>query len=312
MTANKNKKPIPRSILIFGAAGRIGGPLTEFLHREAPQIRLRLATSSRERIDHLRRDVPYAEAVYANYFDLPSLKSAVQGMEGVFVIAPSGTDERPAMTNLVTAVREASTAVHVLRVLGLQPEANPRRLTQQMRDLGSGLPTQHPIAKRILDESDLPVTYLNIGATFMDNLMGMKEGIQRERKLIWHDRLIPWIDPRDVAEVAGRLFLSDNHRHIGQFHTLNNGHDLMRPSDVVDIMSEVFGEKITHDGSRESFLKEYDKFGMRPSSDLWDFFSYEEENEVVWACNDFVERMLGRKPLTLRAWLQEHAELLLP
>ncbi|QKZ16052.1 NAD(P)H-binding protein [Streptomyces chartreusis] len=311
MSSEKNRKPIPRSILIFGAAGRIGGPLAKFLHREKPCIRLRLVSSNQERIENLRCDFPYAELVYANYFDLPSLISAVQGMEGVFVIAPSGTDERPAMTNLVAALKEANTAVHVLRVLGLQPEANLRRLPQRMRDLSSALPTQHPIAKRILDESDLPVTYLNIGATFMDNLMWMKGGLRRERKLIWHNRLIPWIDPRDVAEVAGRLFLSDNHRHIGQFHTLNNGHDLMRLSDAAEIMSEVFGEKITHDGSRGSFLKEYEKIGVRPSSDLWDFFSYEEENEVVWARNDFVQRIIGRKPLTLREWLRENAELLL-
>ncbi|CAM5602790.1 hypothetical protein SALBM311S_07773 [Streptomyces alboniger] len=216
------------------------------------------------------------------------------------------------MTNLVAAVKEAGTAVHVLRVLGLQPEANPRRFPQHIQDLSSGLPTQHPLAKRILDESDLPVTYLNIGATFMDNLLRTKEGLRRERKLIWHDRLIPWIDPRDVAEVAGRLFLSGNHRHIGQFHTLNNGHDLKRYSDVAELMSEVFDEKITHDGSKESFVRAYENFGARPSTELWDFFSYEEENEVVWARNDFVERTLGRKPRTLKEWLQEHAKLLLP
>ncbi|MPY56058.1 NAD(P)H-binding protein [Streptomyces spongiae] len=311
MSGGNNGKLIPRSILIFGAAGRVGRPLAAFLHHQAPQIQLRLVSSNRQRLDDLRRDFPYAEAVYANYFDLSSLESAVQGMEGVFVVAPTGTDERLAMTNLVAAIREAGTAVHVLRVLGLQPEANPRRFPQHIHDLGSGLPTQHPMAKRILDESVLPVTYLNIGATFMDNLMRTKEGLRRERKLIWHDRLIPWIDPRDVAEVAGRLFLSDNHRHIGQFHTLNNGHDLKRYSDVAELMSEVFGEKITHDGSKESFLNEYDKFGVRPSSELWNFFSYEEENEVVWALNDFVERTLERKPLTLREWLQEHAKILL-
>jgi hypothetical protein len=42
-----------------------------------------------------------------------------------------------------------------------------------------------------------------------------------------------------------------------------------------------------------------------------EFLEYERENEVVWARNDFVERMLGRKPRTVRDWLQEHARLLL-
>lgn len=310
MTGDINSKPIPRSILIFGATGHIGGPLTGFLHREAPQIQLRLASSKPERVDNLRRDFPYAEVVHANYFDLPSLESAAQGMEGVFVITTNGTDERPAMTNLVGAIKKADTAIQVLRLVGLQPEANQRRIPQSIRDIGFLLPTQHPIAKQILDESDLPVTYLNIGATFMDNFFQMKENLRRERKLIWHDRLIPFIDPRDIAEVAGRLFLSDNHRHIGQFHTLNNGHDLMRYSEAAKLMTEVFGEKITHDGSKEAFFNAYAHLGPFAPS-VWEFFEYEMENEVVWARNDFVERTLGRKPLTLREWLQEHAQLLL-
>jgi hypothetical protein len=45
--------------------------------------------------------------------------------------------------------------------------------------------------------------------------------------------------------------------------------------------------------------------------ELWEFFEYERENEVVWSRNDFVERTLGRKPRTLREWLAEHAQPLL-
>jgi uncharacterized protein YbjT (DUF2867 family) len=306
-----NSKPIPRSILIFGATGHIGGPLATFLHRTAPQIQLRLASSRPDRVDDLCRDFPYAEAVHANYRDLRSLESATDGMEGVFVNTTGGTDERPAMTNLVTALQKAGTAVHVLRLLGLQPEANPLRIPQSVRDTGTGLPIQHPIAKQILDWSDLPVTYLNIGATMMDNFFRMAEGLRRERKLIWHDRLIPFIDPRDIAEVAGRLFLSDNHRHIGQFHTLNNGHDLMRFSQVAELMTDVFGEKITHDGSKEAFSAAYSPQLGPLHEELWEFFEYERANEVVWARNDFVERTLERKPRTLREWLAEHAQPLL-
>lgn len=306
-----NKKPIPRSILIFGAAAHIGRPLAEFIHREDPQARIRLASSNAERAGSLARDFPYAEAVHADYFDQASLESAVDGIEGVFVVTGPGTDERRAMTNLVGALRRAGTVTHILRIVGLQPEANPRRFPDFVRKAGM-LPVEHPIAKAILDESDLPVTYLNCGATFMDNFFRMKEGLSRERKLVWHDRLIPFLDTRDIAEVAGRLFLSDDNRHIGQFHTLNNGHDLMRYSEVAELMTEVFGEKITHDSSRDGFLKAYSqRIGPERASGLWDFFEYEKQNEVVWARNDFVERTLGRKPLTLSEWLQEHAQLLL-
>jgi uncharacterized protein YbjT (DUF2867 family) len=258
----------------------------------------------------LRRTFPEAEVVSADWFDPASLKPAVQDMEGIFINTPGGTDEQPAMTNLVTAIKEAGTAVHILRTLGLQPEANQRRIPEAVRKAFLGLPVQHPIAKRILDESDLPVSYLNLGATFMDNFFWMRAGLIQERKLIWHNRLISFIDPRDIGEVAARLLLSDNHRHIGQFHTLNNGHDLLRFSDVAELMSEVFGERITHDGSREAFFHAYAHMGDLRNL-LWDFFEYERANEVVWAPNNFVERTLGRKPITVRQWLEEHAAALL-
>lgn len=310
MQDQANLKPIPRSVLVFGAANHIGTPLARHLQQAAPQIKLRLVSNRPEGRETLRRNFPEAEVVSADYFDPASLEQAVQGMDGIFVNTPGGTDEQPAMTNLVAAIKEAGTAVHILRTLGLQPEANPRRIPEAVRKAFLGLPVQHPIAKRILDESDLPVTYLNLGATFMDNFFWMKAGLVRERKLIWHNRLIPFIDPRDIGEVAARLLLSDNHRHIGQFHTLNNGHDLLRFSDVAELMGEVLGEQITYDGSREAFFEAYAHMGDLRQL-LWDFFEYERTNEVVWAPNNFVERTLARKPVTVRQWLEEHAAALL-
>lgn len=306
-----NRKPIPRSILIFGAGAHIGGPLARFLEREAPSIALRLATSSPQKAEALRAGFPGAEVVIADYLDPQSLRHAVKGAEGVFMLTPSGTDERPVTSNMIAALKEEGSLIQMVRLLGLQPEASLHRIPQSLRDHGLGLPVQHPIAKAMLDDSGLPVTYINSGATFMDGLMGMREGIRRERTLVWPERLIPYIHPDDIAETAGRLFLSDNHRHIGQFHTMNNGHDILRFSEVAGIMSELWGEPIAYDGSQEGFFATYAPIGERRLQYLWDFFMYEQDNEVVWARNDFVERMIGRKPITVRGWLADKRDLFL-
>lgn len=307
-----NRKPIPRSILVFGAAERIGGPLADYLTREALSIRLRLATRSRAKAEALREKFPAAEVVIADYADLQSLAKAVEGMEGVFVITNSGLDERPCMTNLVAALQAAASLVHLIRIVGLHPDENPKQIPKALRDSGKGIEIQHLIARQILDDSGLPVTFLNCGATFMDNFirLGQGESVRRERKLIWPEHLVPWIDPRDVGEVAARLFLSDNHRHIGQCHTMNNGHDLLRYHEVAALMSEIWNEPIAYDGSKEAFFAAYSFLGPRRER-LWDYFQYEQDNEVVWARNDFVERTLGRKPTTLREWLIEHQDVLL-
>jgi uncharacterized protein YbjT (DUF2867 family) len=308
-----NRKPIPKSILIFGAADHIGGPLAAFLMREAPSIRLRLQTRSQIKAAALRSRFPSAEVVIADYGDAASLTKAVDGMEGVFVVTPGGLDERVSMTQLVTALKASGCLVQLLRILGLHPDENPQRIPPAMRARGTGIEIQHLVARNILDDSGLPVTHLNAGATYMDNFirLGQGESVRRERKLIWPEHLVPWIDPRDIGEVAGRLLLSDNHRHIGQFHTMNNGQDLLRYREVAALMTELWHEPIAYDGSREAFFAEYSA-RLGPLCDLlWDYFQYEQDNEVIWARNDFVERTLGRKPKVLREWLAEHRDVLL-
>ncbi|OBJ10910.1 hypothetical protein [Mycobacterium sp. 1465703.0] len=81
----------------------------------------------------------------------------------------------------------------------------------------------------------------------------------------------------------------------------------MRFSDVAKLISEVFGETISHDGSKEAFFTAYAHLGDTHQA-VWDLFEYERDNEVVWARNDFAECMLGRKPTTVRAWLQAHRQ----
>lgn len=308
MSVPYNRKPIPRSILIFGASGTIGGPLAHILQRDAPQVRLRLASSRQDGCEALRREFPGVEVVEADYYELPGLEAAVQGMEGMFVNTTLPKDEQTAMTNLIAAVKKANSVVHIIRAgFGIQPESNEHRIPAEMRDFVKG----DRIAKRLLDESGLPVTYFNFGASFTENILKMKAGLQRERKLIWHNRKVPHIDKRDIAEAAARILLSDNHRHIGQFHTLNNGQDLMNYADVAKLMTQVWGEEIRYEGRKEPFFREYLESWGPILHKLWDFFEFEQDNEEVWALNDFVERTIGRKPITMREWLMENKRELL-
>jgi uncharacterized protein YbjT (DUF2867 family) len=311
-------KSIPQTILVFGAAGHIGNPLVRYVRYKAPHISLRLVTTSAAKQTLLQKDFPTAEVVIADYYDPLSMNAVVEGMEGVFVVTPPYLDENRAMGNLISALKKAGSAIQIIRILGYEPESIPERVSPVLREFGSGTAVQHYVAKRLFDESGLPVTYINCGASFMDNLFGCAPALQRERKFIWANRWIPYIDPREVGEVAARILLSDDGRHIYQFHTINNGHDLMWGSKVAEIMSDVFQTTIIHDGSKEAFFNEYGatlekRFGVKDIVKYrWEFFKYEQGNAVVWALNDFAERILERKPTTLRAWLMEHRKVLYP
>ncbi|KAG5789938.1 hypothetical protein H9Q69_010994 [Fusarium xylarioides] len=247
------KKPIPKSILIFGAAGHIGQPLAEFLTRGAPDIQLSLVARNPEKQKMLQNKFPNARVLAADYEDPSSLAAAVKGIEGVFVISSSGMSETSAMTNLTRALKEDDSTIHVIRFLGIFPDFNPHRVPSNLGP--RSLPVEHPIAKRILDESGLPVTYINPGASFIDNLWLQIQPVRLHKKFIWPEHHMPFIDPRDVTEVAGRLFLSDNAKHIGAFHTMNNGHDWLTFEEVAGILSDELGESITFDGSYEGFME---------------------------------------------------------
>lgn len=309
----ENRKPIPKNILIFGAANHIGRPMAEFLSKEAPQIQLRLVSSKEDTAEQLKKDFPNAEVVIADFLDLPSMEAAVDGMEGIYACTPmmlalQGSD---ITNNFISAVKKSDTAVHIVRQLGFQPEYNQSMLPDTLKTLMGGEYTDIPI-KRELDKSGLPITYLNFGATFMDNIiLQLGKGIREQRKMIWHHRKVPFIDPRDIGEVAARLLLSDNHRHIGVLHTLNNGNDCLRYSDVAEMMSEIYDEPIEFVCDKEAFMEEYLPIFGPGAQVLWHFFEFEGSIEVGWALNDFGERILGRKPTTVKEWLTEHrAEVL--
>lgn len=308
-------KPALQSVAIFGAAGHIGGPMARFLRFHAPQVRLRLISSNPDKAEQLRADFPGAEAVVANYNDEASLAAALAGIEGLMVLTTQPMDERQAMTNLVQAVRRCGTLRHMIRVVGMFPDFNPRRIPQKLKDFGMGLEIQHPIARQVLEEADMPVTFLNVGASYMDNFLRMIPGLQESGTLVWPNRTLPYIDPRELGEVAARLLLSDDSRHVGQFYTVNNGEPGISTEAVAALMSEVFQRPIAYDGSREAFMNFFaplTEAGVVPAAlptYLWDFFRFEDDNAPAWVANHFVERTLGRKPNTVRAWLLEHKHL---
>ncbi|MFK0156630.1 NAD(P)H-binding protein [Streptomyces sp. NPDC090493] len=304
-------KPVPRSIAVFGASGHIGAPLARHVLYRNPDVKLRLITSSESKRDGLRARFPDDECVVADLLDPSGLDAALQGIEGIFVVTPSPFDETLAMSNFVKAVRAADSAVHIVRILGYEPESLPRRVPEHVRRFG-GTAQQHYVAKTLLDASDLPVTYLNVGATYLDNLLALAPAVRSRRTVVWPDRVIPFIDPRDLGEVAANLLLSPDPRHLHQFHTVNNGQDLLTTEEVADILSDVLKVRLTCETSREAFVAEHGariaaRRGAENAADrILDFIEYEQGNSAFLALNDFAERMLGRKPTSVRAWLMEH------
>lgn len=310
--SSRNRKPRLDRIGIFGANAHIGFPLAQYIAQHSPGTRLRLIVRSNTHVDALNKAFPEAEVVVANYYDLPSMETAIKGLNGLFVVTPDFLDEQRAMTNLVYAARQEPGLLQIVRLIADPPGMTMDRVPDSLKRFGGGTAVQHLRAKHVLENSGLPMTYINIAAYLMQNFLTpfFNYPLRLNRTLaVPRDRRMAHIDTTDIGRCAGAILISDNQRHIGQTYNLDNGNDVMTFAEVADVMSEAFGEKIAFDGSDEGFLalcadgvKEY--IGRPDAGEYFlNYFQFEQDNETVWRKTDIVEYLTGSKATTLHDWL---------
>lgn len=145
-------------------------------------------------------------------------------------------------------------------------------------------------------------------------------GVRNSRTLAApFDKIMTYVDTRDVGCAAANILLSDDLRDIGVTITIDNGIDYMYFSQVADLMTEALGEKITYDGSVATFKRENRKdfefyWGEQAEEALEFCIRYFEWEQQVTNCvipRFQLEHILGRKPVTFAEWLDEHRELML-
>lgn len=315
-----HSKPALSRIAVFGANNHIGLPLARWIAQRSPQTQLRLIVRNPANRAALEAEFPAAEVVVADYYDLVSVEAALKGAKGLFIVTPDFLDEQRAMTNVIYAARGEPGLLHIVRLIADPPGMTMERVSDALKRFGGGTAVQHLRAKALLEHSGLPVTFINIGAYFMQNFLTpfFNGALRAERTLaVPRNRRMGFIDTADIGACAAALLLSDNQRHIGQTYHLDNGHDVMWFDEVAALMGEAFGEPIAYDGSDEAFLRHcgegVKQYIGRPDADQYylHYFQFEQDNETVWRKSDVVEFLTGRKATTLMDWLQTHRAAIL-
>lgn len=312
-----NERPLS-SILLFGATGRMSPTAANYITKNFPDIKLRLATSNPESVAKLQEKWPKAEVVVADYFDGESLKKALDGIEGVFVITPDFLDETKAMNIFAYAAKQAGTVRHVVRMLGNMAGVHLRFVSDKLKSYGGGTAIQHFHARAVLDASDLPITYINCAAYLMDNLYGMCALARATGKFVVpFDRLACHLDPRDIGEVAARILTKPNRRaYVGLDFDMDNGHDLILFSELAEMVDKIADRDIVYDGAYETHIELAGpilaRWGPQAAQYYADFYEYESNHDVAFRLSNVCELILGRKPVTLEQWLDEHKNILFP
>jgi uncharacterized protein YbjT (DUF2867 family) len=310
-----NSKSRLKTIAIFGSNGHIGLPVARWIKERSPETRLKLVVRSEAHRTVLAAEFPDAEICLANYYELASLEAALSNVEGAFIVTPDFLDEQRAMTNFVYAARTNPGLRQIVRLIADPPGMTMDRVPDSLKAFGGGTAVQHLRAKAILEQSGLPFTFINIAAYFMQNFLTpfFNGPIKAERILsVPRNRRMGFIDTNDIGACAASILLSDNQRHIGQTYHLDNGNDVMWFDEVADMMTQVFGESITYDGSDETFVRICGEgvkaYIGRPDADEYfiNYFQFEQDNETSWRKTDIVDFLTGRPAKSLSQWLTEN------
>lgn len=271
-------------ILSVGADGQFAGLVVPELIRRGARVRGLVHTAKNE--DKARANGA-TEIVVGDLRDRKSLDRAVEGVEGVFYIAPVfQKDEAQLGQNMVAAAVAAGVRRFVFSSV-IHPVLSAL----------SNHAAKAPVEEAVLN-SNLEYTFLH-PTLFFQNYAGswpkiLQSGVLAE----------PWstetrfsrVDYRDVAEVAAIALVEDRLRN-GTFELCAEGE--LNRHDVAAMIGEVLGRTIKAERVDPDSLGDASK-PMRPMFDHYD--------KVGLVGNPLTLRaILGRKPRTLRAYFEELA-----
>ena len=306
----------PQSILVFGAAGQVGQPLVRRVMSKEHPPTLRLVASNADSARKLHQLFPGSDIVVANYFDLPAMMSAFEGMEAAFVIGADFMDEQHAMTNVAAASYHSGTIKHILRMTGAAPGDNRvADLHPAARDVLNPA-QQFQEAREVLLACGTPVSFVNCWAAMHTLLtrFNLPDIVLRHTLSMPYDRASTFLDPDDVGEAAAELLLAGHdRRHDGTWHHLT-GCERLRYADLADILSEELGMPIAYEDDPARFVESLEPFmaawGVGPEG-LLGFLQAEYRQAPRFMVSDTLPMLIGRPAKPIREFIREHREELL-
>jgi NAD(P)H dehydrogenase (quinone) len=294
-------------ILILGATGNLARCAAESATADHPHLDLRLASSREEGRAELQQAFPNAEVVLADWYDEDSLRAAFQGVSKVLINVPDFTDETVVTPNIIRAVKAAGNVEQIVRFISLPLNFTGEEHTESQRASGMG-EALHIVAKKQLDASGLPITYVNDTAWIMFNFRWlMADDIRSKRQLILPSHIDGnwrWVSEQDIGAVFAHILAAPAADHVGKEYRINPGPRISFPR-VAEIIGDVIGSKVTYVDSDETirvvFGDIYDK--------LMDYFSFAVTGFQDIPEIDPIPQMLGRPMTSLAAYIRQNKHL---
>ncbi|MCX2948273.1 SDR family oxidoreductase [Lentzea sp. NEAU-D7] len=272
-------------IVVTGATGNIGRPLTKALNDAGEQV-VAVSRTPAEVPDGVRHQV-------ADLSDPASLD--LTGAKALFLLLSGDLHAVGASPSELIGRAAAHGVGRVVLLSSLGVRTRPFGTTRiELRGL-----------EDVLRESGLDWAVLRPGG-FASNALWWAETVRAQRTVAapFGDTGLPIIDPADIAEVAATALLSDRNGVLEL-----TGPEVITPRQQAEAIADALGEPVRfHELTRAEA-----KAGMEQlmpgelADDTLDILGSPTPDEV--AVSPDVEKVLGRAPRTFADWVARHVEV---
>jgi NAD(P)H dehydrogenase (quinone) len=283
-------------ILATAATGRTGYPVVKQLIEKGFPVRA-LVRQRDERSDRL--ESLGAEVVVGDFFDVPSLRAAMTGIQRAYFCYPPADRLLEASTNFAVVAKEAGleSVVNMSQIIAREGHPSP-------------LSRQHWLAEHIFDWAGVGATHIR--PTFFAEMAQITNGhnIAADGKLyLPHGtkKHAP-VTVKDIARVVVGI-LTNPETHVGKTYTITGekplsqteiaetiGNVIGKPMEYVDIPMEHWQQRAQAMGFPSFLVEHLSRVGEDYQNGLFDVVT------------DVVEKVGGQLPQTFEDYVRENSE----
>jgi uncharacterized protein YbjT (DUF2867 family) len=287
-----------KTVLVIGATGNIGKEIVTGLARGG-NVRLVVGSRDAAKASAQFQGSDGVRSVALDADRAETLLPALQGVDTVIQVNSMSPAMATQARNLAEAARHAGVS-HLVRS-SLIGAGEPDPIVEAV---------WHGDADKAIAESGIAFTLLRPTQYFQNFLSARNRQTIREQGAVYMPlgtSRVSNIDTRDIAEIACRVALGSGTEHHGKAYVLT-GAEAMSMDQVAQAMGEALGKPVRYvPVEPEKFLQGLLANGVPQviAEAIGGWFAYCRAGRADRVTQD-AERLLGRKPRSLRDFVNEH------
>ena len=288
-------------ILVTGSTGTVGGEVIKQLLSATRKSNIKAAGRSIENVKQVINS-DRVEAVQIDYNKPETIKSALIGVDRIFLLTHWQSDLVEVESDLIREIKNAENIKHIVKSSVIRADADPG-IT------GSRL---HRQVEKIIEGSGIPYTFLCMNF-FMQSFIDFIPQKIKEQDTFYlpaGDGKVSFVDVRDIAAVAVQALTNNNDgRYNGKAYNIT-GPEAISFGQAARILSGNVDRKISY----VSISEEDARKGMKDTGlDEWTINFFIELYGIMRLgylsqVSPVVEEITGRRAISFSQFAKDYAE----